>query len=138
MNFNTISNENSILSKQIAELTKRISSLEFDRKEHLAKIDTLNNQVDELKLKNTQLEHDYDNMYHKYSQMSKELADLDENRAREIDMQADLFRRSIVDDEMNNSKLLTKQNTLNISRVNSKKVKDEDIKTEIGEKLNQF
>ena len=162
MNFNTTSNENAILSKKIAELTKRIASLEFDRKEHLAKIESLNsdnnelklkntqlsNDYDELKLKNTQLSHDYDNMNHKYSQMSKELADLDENKAREINMQEDIFRRSVIeDDNLNNSKLLVKQNTLNIStnnistnnisRVKSKNTAD-DTKIDITEKLKQF
>ena len=58
MNFNTTSNENAILSKKIAELTKRIASLEFDRKEHLAKIESLNSDNNELKLKNTQLSND--------------------------------------------------------------------------------
>jgi len=162
MNFNTTSNENAILSKKIAELTKRIASLEFDRKEHLAKIESLNsdndelklkntqlsNDYDELKLKNTQLSHDYDNMNHKYSQMSKELADFDENKAREINMQEDIFRRSVIeDDNLNNSKLLVKQNTLNIStnnistnnisRVKSKNTAD-DTKIDITEKLKQF
>jgi len=176
MNFNTTSNENAILSKKIAELTKRIASLEFDRKEHLAKIESLNsdndelklkntqlsndydelklqntqlsNDYDELKLKNTQLSNDYDNMNHKYSQMSKELADFDENKAREINMQEDIFRRSVIeDDNLNNSKLLVKQNTLNIStnnistnnisRVKSKNTAD-DTKIDITEKLKQF
>lgn len=148
MNFNTTSNENAILSKKIAELTKRIASLEFDRKEHLAKIESLNSDNDELKLKNTQLSNDYDNMNHKYSQMSKELADFDENKAREINMQEDIFRRSVIeDDNLNNSKLLVKQNTLNIStnnistnnisRVKSKNTAD-DTKIDITEKLKQF
>lgn len=148
MNFNTTSNENAILSKKIAELTKRIASLEFDRKEHLAKIESLNSDNDELKLKNTQLSHDYDNMNHKYSQMSKELSDLDENKAREINMQEDVFRRSFIeDDNLNTSKLLIKQNTLNnstnnistnnISRVKSKNTAD-DTKIDITEKLKQF
>jgi len=162
MNFNTTSNENAILSKKIAELTKRIASLEFDRKEHLAKIESLNSDndelklkntqlshdYDELKLKNTQLSHDYDNMNHKYSQMSKELSDLDENKAREINMQEDVFRRSFIeDDNLNTSKLLIKQNTLNnstnnistnnISRVKSKNTAD-DTKIDITEKLKQF
>ena len=72
--------------------------------------------------------------------MSKELADLDENRAREIDMQEDMFRRSVVDDDnLNSSKILNsnKQN-LNISRIKSKSIKDDDIKIDIAEKLKQF
>jgi len=167
MNFNTTSNENAILSKKIAELTKRIASLEFDRKDHLAKIESLNSDndelklsntqlshdYDELKLKNTQLSHNYDNMNHKYSQMSKELSDLDENKAREINMQEDMFRRSVIeDDNLNTSKLLIKQNNLNIStnnisthnisthnisRVKSKNTAD-DTKIDITEKLKQF
>lgn len=65
MNYNTVNSENQILSKQIGEMNKRLNSLESDRKEHLIKIDRLTQEVDELKLKNSQLEADYDNIYHK-------------------------------------------------------------------------
>lgn len=58
MNWNTANSENQILSKQINEMNKRINSLESDRREHLNKIDRLCGEVDELKLKNSQLEAD--------------------------------------------------------------------------------
>jgi len=63
MNFNTANSENQILSKQIGEMNKRINSLEADRREHLVKIDRLSGEVDELKLKNSQLEADYENLH---------------------------------------------------------------------------
>lgn len=72
--------------------------------------------------------------------MSKEFADLDENRAREFDMQEDMFRRSVVedkdDDNLNSSKILKKD--LNISRIKSSSIKDNDIKIDIADKLKQF
>jgi len=85
MNYNTSNSENTILSKQIGEMNKRLNSLENDRKEHLIKIDRFTAEVDELKLKNSQLESDYENISYKYQQVNKELELLDENRARDID-----------------------------------------------------
>lgn len=66
-------------------MNKRLNSLENDRKEHLIKIDRFTAEVDELKLKNSQLESDYENISYKYQQVNKELELLDENRARDID-----------------------------------------------------
>jgi len=65
MNYNTSNSENTILSKQIGEMNKRLNSLENDRKEHLIKIDRFTAEVDELKLKNSQLESDYENISYK-------------------------------------------------------------------------
>lgn len=68
-------------------MNKRVNGLENDRKEHLIKIDRMSAEVDELKLKNSQLEADYENISYKYQQVNKELELLDENRARDIDNQ---------------------------------------------------
>lgn len=46
-------------------MNKRLNSLENDRKEHLIKIDRFTAEVDELKLKNSQLESDYENISYK-------------------------------------------------------------------------
>lgn len=126
MNYNTSNSENTILSKQIGEMNKRLNSLENDRKEHLIKIDRFTAEVDELKLKNSQLESDYENISYKQQQVNKELELLDENRARDIDNH-DQFSSLETKPELNVSKL-------NISRREPKK----DNMTDIEQKLKQF